>query len=372
MSRKPLTRASNLSKDGKWRSFPDVPKLMQYVSTGSFYARAKIKGKIVRKSLRTKLWTAAQVRLIDFLKDQREKESETVGLTFKEALELYEKALINSTSMKPRSKEYRRLCIKKIMATWPGLGDRELKSIQADECREWAARVHESIASQYFNNTFDTLKLIIKAGIEECVRQGGRELKNPVTRIERSRIVARQLNLPERSEFKALVENVRKKSGGWGPRVGDLIEFLTYSGMRAFTEAQWVTWEDVDWKRKEIIVRGDPEIGAKNREVRRIPIVADMEDLLERLQSKGKATGKILEIRGADKSLRRARVELEIARIRLHDLRHLFATRCIESGVDIPTVSRWLGHKDGGALAMKTYGHLRNKHSQEMAKKVKF
>jgi integrase len=23
-----------------------------------------------------------------------------------------------------------------------------------------------------------------------------------------------------------------------------------------------------------------------------------------------------------------------------HDLRHLFATRCIESGVDIPTVSR--------------------------------
>jgi len=35
-------------------------------------------------------------------------------------------------------------------------------------------------------------------------------------------------------------------------------------------------------------------------------------------------------------------------------LRHLFATRCIESGVDIPTVSRWLGHKDGGALAMKS------------------
>jgi len=39
-----------------------------------------------------------------------------------------------------------------------------------------------------------------------------------------------------------------------------------------------------------------------------------------------------------------------------HDLRHLFATRCIETGVDIPTVSRWLGHKDGGGLAMKVYG----------------
>jgi hypothetical protein len=53
-------------------------------------------------------------------------------------------------------------------------------------------------------------------------------------------------------------------------------------------------------------------------------------------------------------------------------LRHLFATRCIESGVDIPTVSRWLGHKDGGALAMKVYGHLRDQHSTNMAKKVIF
>jgi hypothetical protein len=50
----------------------------------------------------------------------------------------------------------------------------------------------------------------------------------------------------------------------------------------------------------------------------------------------------------------------------------LFATRCIEAGVDIPTVSRWLGHNDGGALAMKVYGHLRDTHSAEMALKVSF
>jgi hypothetical protein len=50
----------------------------------------------------------------------------------------------------------------------------------------------------------------------------------------------------------------------------------------------------------------------------------------------------------------------------------LFATRCIESGVDIPTVSRWLGYRDGGALAMKTYGHLRREHSIAQAQKVSF
>ena len=54
----------------------------------------------------------------------------------------------------------------------------------------------------------------------------------------------------------------------------------------------------------------------------------------------------------------------------LHDFRHLFATRCIESGVDIQTVSRWLGHEDGGTLAMKTYVHLLNSHSKKMAEKV--
>ena len=56
----------------------------------------------------------------------------------------------------------------------------------------------------------------------------------------------------------------------------------------------------------------------------------------------------------------------------IYDLRHLFATRCIENGVDIPAISRWLGHQDGGALCMKTYGHLRDEHSRNEAEKVMF
>jgi hypothetical protein len=40
--------------------------------------------------------------------------------------------------------------------------------------------------------------------------------------------------------------------------------------------------------------------------------------------------------------------------------------------VDIPTVSRWLGHKDGGALAMRVYGHLRQEHSISAIQKVIF
>jgi integrase len=72
------------------------------------------------------------------------------------------------------------------------------------------------------------------------------------------------------------------------------------------------------------------------------------------------------------KSIDRAAKLVGAERITHHDLRHLFATRCIEAGVDIPTVSRWLGHQDGGALCMKTYGYLRDEHSQKEAQKVSF
>jgi integrase len=71
-------------------------------------------------------------------------------------------------------------------------------------------------------------------------------------------------------------------------------------------------------------------------------------------------------------ALTKACEKAEAHRITHHDLRHLFATRCIESGIDIPTVSKWMGHKDGGVLAMRVYGHLRDEHFDRMAAKVSF
>ena len=163
-----------------------------------------------------------------------------------------------------------------------------------------------------------------------------------------------------------------KQGGKRGPHLARQLEFLAYSGMRAFSEAAWLTWEDIDFEREEMVVRGNPETGTKNSEVRRIPLIADMRQLLERLRPATTLTGRVLKIERCEARLRQTCKETGITAITLHDLRHLFATRCIESGVDIPTVSRWLGHKDGGTLAMKTYGHLRNEHSKAMAKRVKF
>jgi len=104
-------------------------------------------------------------------------------------------------------------------------------------------------------------------------------------------------------------------------------------------------------------------------------MIPDMRQLLQRLRAERAdepPETPARHVRECQKAMDRAAKIVGMPRITHHDLRHLFATRCIESGVDIATVSRWLGHKDGGALAMKVYGHLRDQHSVEMAQKVTF
>jgi integrase len=314
------------------------------------------------------------LRLTDFLKKHQETRRQIDSPKFDQTVEAFKRELENDTEIKRRSKDYRLLCVLKIERSWPGLWQLRLDEITTQACKEWAKGLHGKISSHYYNNTIATLRQVIDLGIKSHKEQGGSLLENPATELNRTRVQQKTLELPEPSQFKDLIDNLRKGNRAWGERVADLVEFLTYSGMRINSEAFWVTWADVDCQRKQIIVRGDPETGTKNSEMRRVPILPDMEGLLTRLKDKaGTGNGtRILRVSRCHLALTRACKEVGISRLTHHDLRHLFATRCIESGVDIPTVSRWLGHKDGGALAMKTYGHLRNEHSQAMAQKVRF
>jgi integrase len=149
---------------------------------------------------------------------------------------------------------------------------------------------------------------------------------------------------------------------------------LAFTGCRK-SEAAQITWRDIELDAGEIVVRGDPETATKNWTVRRVPLIPEARELFERMRAERNdepVDAKVFLVRESQKALDRACKKVVAERITHHDLRHLFATRCIESGVDIPTVSRWLGHKDGGALAMKTYGHLRREHSVAQAQKVSF
>lgn len=56
--------------------------------------------------------------------------------------------------------------------------------------------------------------------------------------------------------------------------------------------------------------------------------------------------------------------------IGFHHFRHFFISHCVMAGIDFMTISVWVGHKDGGPLIGKVYGHLRPGHSANEAKKL--
>ena len=151
-------------------------------------------------------------------------------------------------------------------------------------------------------------------------------------------------------------------------------QVLAFTGCRV-GEAREIAWRDVEFEAGEVVVRGDANTGTKNWELRRVPLIPDARELFKRMRTERAdepLDAKVFAVRECQKALDRACKKVTADRMTHHDLRHLFATRCIESGVDIPTVSRWLRHKDGGALAMKVYGHLRNEHSIAQAQRVAF
>jgi site-specific recombinase XerD len=61
----------------------------------------------------------------------------------------------------------------------------------------------------------------------------------------------------------------------------------------------------------------------------------------------------------------------ELPNLTHHSLRHFFVSNAIEAGLDFATIAAWVGHQDGGALVAKTYGHLRESHSDNMAERMK-
>ncbi len=367
-------KTSKTQQESHWQKTP-VANLVRNAASGVYYARVRVAGKLIWKSLKTDRMTVAQLRLGDFLKEERHRAEAMQAtargkMTFEQALKTYQERLTADVSLKDRSKTYREERIKALFKSWPDLNDLDVRRISKTDCLEWAGRFSKQASPSAFNNTAGTLRLILDIAIE-----AGARYDNPAKHIKRVRVRQKHLHLPSHEQFLALIAAIRKNDGGWNHRCADLVEFLAYSGCRK-GEAARVIGRDCDFEKGEIAVLGDPATGTKNWEVRRVPMIPDMRRLLERLrEERGETTfasEPVMPIKECQGAINSASKKIGIARFTHHDLRHLFATRCIESGVDIPTVSRWLGHKDGGALAMKTYGHLRDQHSTNMAQKVVF
>jgi integrase len=361
-------RTERLSPDGKWRSFPKVHNLLQYCSTGLYFARLKVNGKLIRRSLKTKTFEQAKLLLHDFItREQKHRHITGAPVLFSEARQLYESTLANDHTLAEQSRYYRRNCIKRLLKSWPELDGMKLRAITRAQCEGWSSKLAGEVDAQYFNNILGTLKAILdRGGIVH-------DSNSPLATIKRMGIELLPPVLPEPEQFLKLVDIMETSGARQSQDCADFARFLAYSGCR-LSEARAATFADTDMDKGFLTVHNAKVRRARNwKPTRRLPIIPDMRQLLERLKrSNPEPTTPICKVGECEKSLTRACKMIGIPKLTHHDLRHLFATRCIEAGVDIPTVSRWLGHSDGGALAMKVYGHLREQHSAAMAQKVTF
>lgn len=358
---------------GNWQK-TQFANLIRYVPSGTYYARVRVRGKLIVRSLKTDLVSVAKLRLADLEKEERQR-GDTADLVqhgkvlVEDAIRVHLDRVKGDVSLKPRTRSYHAQQIKALLTSWPGLGSREIRRLTKTDCLNWAAGFGAKASASAFNHTAGILKTLIEIGIEL-----GARYDNPARFIKRASERPKKLTLPTSTQFAKFLAEVEAGGARDSRNCGDLVRFLAYGGFR-LSEAAGVMWADCDFEKDEIVVRGDPETGTKNWTVRRVPMISQMRSFLTDLKARRNPTepgGFVMRVRECQKAMDRAARVVGMARITHHDLRHLFATRCIEAGVDIPTVSRWLGHKDGGALAMKTYGHLRDEHSASMAKKVRF
>jgi integrase len=342
--------------------------------SGRYYARAFAGGKEVWKSLKTSHFSVAEARLAEFLKEHRERRSNGNGevsakMTFGEAAGIHLRNLDDNLSIKPRTRDYWRECLAALQKSWPGLSETEIRKITQADCKKWASAYAKTASATRYNNTVSILRHVLNVAVESGVVYG-----NAAAVVKRAAVRGKQIALPTIDKFNAMIAEMRAGHSRDSINCADLATGLAFTGCR-IGEAREIAWRDVDFNAGEIVVRGDAKTGTKNWELRRVPLIPDARGLFQRMRSERRGEpldAKVFRVGECQKALNRACKKVDTNRITHHDLRHLFATRCIESGVDIPTVSRWLGHKDGGALAMKTYGHLRREHSIAAAQKVSF
>lgn len=174
----------------------------------------------------------------------------------------------------------------------------------------------------------------------------------------------------------------------------DYLKLMAYSGARR-NEALGLKWDDVDFDnaqlhlRRQVTDRIDPEKNPsgieslKNGEERTVDFNAKLRGHLEDMATRRapdtawlfpspQRGDKDIPTKTFRESLELVRGKADMPDFGFHDLRHHFISMCVMSGIDFMTIAAWVGHKDGGVLIGKVYGHLANEHRKAMAERVNF
>jgi integrase len=177
----------------------------------------------------------------------------------------------------------------------------------------------------------------------------------------------------------SLICKTAVKASRNGSQLADYLKLMAYSGARR-NEALNLRWKDVHFDRKQLTI-----VMSKNRKPRSVDFVPALEaHLLDMHQRRAPDSVWLFPSpqRGEEdrptktfmESLRLTRALLpnKLKGFGFHDCRHFFVSFCVMSGLDFMTIARWVGHRDGGVLIGKVYGHLSNEHTQAQAARVTF
>ncbi|WP_456371190.1 phage integrase [Thermodesulfatator atlanticus] len=140
------------------------------------------------------------------------------------------------------------------------------------------------------------------------------------------------------------------------PHYRDFLVFLTYTGLR-LGDALRVTWKDVDLDGEVILIRGSR---TKSGKAFGVPIHSKVKEILvKRAENAGKNEEERI-FRHSDSEFRRAfkkaLKEAGLPDIRIHDLRHTFASWLALKGIPIQQIQALLGHSQ--ITTTLRYAHL--------------
>lgn len=274
-----------------------------------------------------------------------------------------------------------------LLARWTDyLGQLRLDQIKRVHVNRFIeSRLKENASPRTINLDIISLRVVLKRALEDGIIQrlpteGLRPLKT--TTPKRTLFTIDDLN----KICEAAAGNRLDKTGKSVPvtenaeQFTDYIKFLAYSGARR-NEALRIRWQDVDFQQKQLTIGADGD--TKNRSARVVDfnqkLKAHLEDMEKRkapdlqwLFPSPQRGNRDIPAKTFRESLALTRCEAKIPNFNFHDCRHHFISMCVMSCIDFMTIAAWVGHRDGGVLIGKIYGHLANDHRKAMAKKVSF
>jgi integrase len=166
-----------------------------------------------------------------------------------------------------------------------------------------------------------------------------------------------------------------------GQQFCDYLRLLAYSGARE-QESLALRWDlNVHFDREQLTIGADGN--TKNSDARIVDfnpkLKAHLLDMQKRrapdsqwLFPSPQRGDKDIHAQTFRESLKLVRKHAKMEHVGFHDCRHHFISYAVMSGLDYMTIAAWVGHKDGGILIGKVYGHLADEHKREQAQRLNF